>query len=218
MGKGRNGRHRAAKLTVREELMSSNAELQAELHEANSVLAEMRARHRADMVELRRLQRFETEGLDLDRLARVLKGARDRIHRREEMLMQVTRAFESEQAQATYALARVTQLAEANEHLRSEVRNLKQVAEERRVAAEEVGAMRVMMKQLARERDEAELAKLQAQVDLERLRAMRETTPTIGKKEWRLLAGLVHPDVHVPERRERAHEAMLLLNTTLRPS
>jgi hypothetical protein len=231
MGKGRNGRHRQAKLTVRAELTMSNSELEFLLHEANAELTELRAHQQADRRDLERL-RSESGGLDLDRLARVLRGALDRIRQREKMLMQVTEAYSDareREAWTQHALEGMRrEKGNLTEELRQEKRQsdllvqevtaLKRLAEERRAAAEEAGALRIAMSRLARERDEAERAKLQAQLDLERLRAVRGATPTIGKKEWRLLAQLVHPDVHVEERKGRANEAMQLLNTSLRPS
>ena len=66
-------------MAVRASLTESNAELQAELRMANEDLGELRAHHRANLRELERLRRFESDGLDLERLAPREAGVRLRV-------------------------------------------------------------------------------------------------------------------------------------------
>jgi len=204
-------------MAVRASLTESNAELQAELRTANEDLGELRAHYRANLHELERLRRFESDGLDLERLARVLHAARERIQQREDMLMQVTRAYESASMQLTWANEQLERTTNANAALRLEVLDLKQLAERRRRDAEATPELRQRISALEQELTRENQRRLRLELELDGLRNDVKETPSIEKKDWRLLAQLVHPDVHVEGRKARAEEAMLLLNTKLRP-
>jgi chromosome segregation ATPase len=231
MGKGRDARHRDARISLRAGLESEVTDLRSELLDTNEELRELRAHHRANLQELKTARKY-SDGIDLDRLAAVLQAALDRLRRREDLLREVTEAFvEGQNALTTkdklldWQEETLRRYQKTNEELRLEVLNLKQVAERRRRDAEKWYEADTVINELKRDLASLKLRKLvddeemkNLRTELERARLSASTQPVISKKDWRLLAKLVHPDVHAAGRQDQATEAMLLLNTKIRPA